>query len=789
MSRIIEISVKDRIAWQTNRTEYICDNNGFEVNFDFDSEWEGVEPKTARFTHGENYTDVVFMGNRCPVPVITDATKMQVGVFAGNLQTTTPVTIICKNSILCGDGVPADPTPDVYTQIMEVIVPEAAEKAEKSAKAAENAKTVAESAANEATKVAQGIPQTVENALKQAKESGKFDGEKGEPGEKGDPGEDYVLTKADKNEIAEIAAEIVDIPEDFGEAFIIHGDMVSMDKSNSEIYEAFLQKRPIYGVMTNGSVNIVGYPAAIGENYALFVNESPGYLTFVTYRDDEVSWEEVAIGGSGEAFVIHATENSMDKTNAEIYEAFTQNRPMYAVAIGEQPVILHPVSVTETNAIFSVNDGNTALVITYNNGEVSIEAVEQGSGGKDGYSPTANVRQTSTGAVITITDKTGTTAATITNGKDGADGKDGEPGAKGEKGDKGDQGEQGPKGDKGDKGDTGSQGIQGIPGEKGDKGDTGAQGEPGKDGADGAPGKDGSNGKDGVSATHSWNGTTLTVTSASGTSSANLKGDKGDKGDQGDPGKDGSNGSPGADGISPTVAVSKSGKVTTVSITDKNGTNTATINDGADGSDGQNGKDGTSVTVKSVSESTADGGSNVVTFSDGKTLTIKNGSKGSTGATGPTGPEGPQGETGATGPKGDTGSQGPKGDTGATGPTGATGQRGTSLLAVTTGPSSYTTEVNGLTPTYRIALSTVKSQASVDEVFAGDTIRYSYYHYPIIYVDASYAYCRARVSIRGASGAAGTTPEKGTDYWTEADKTEIVNAVLAALPVYAGEVV
>lgn len=49
---------------------------------------------------------------------------------------------------------------------------------------------------------------------------------------------------------------------------------------------------------------------------------------------------------------------------------------------------------------------------------------------------------------------------------------------------------------------------------------------------------------------------------------------------------------------------------------------------------GEPGSNGTSVTVKSVSESTADGGSNVVTFSDGKTLTIKNGSKGSTGGKG-----------------------------------------------------------------------------------------------------------------------------------------------------------
>ena len=35
----------------------------------------------------------------------------------------------------------------------------------------------------------------------------------------------------------------------------------------------------------------------------------------------------------------------------------------------------------------------------------------------------------------------------------------------------------------------------------------------------------------------------------------------------------------------------------------------------------------------------------------------------------------------------------------------------------------------------------------------------------------------------------GYTPVKGVDYYTEADKTEMVNAVIAALPVYDGEVV
>lgn len=58
------------------------------------------------------------------------------------------------------------------------------------------------------------------------------------------------------------------------------------------------------------------------------------------------------------------------------------------------------------------------------------------------------------------------------------------------------------------------------------------------------------------------------------------------------------------------------------------------------GDKGSDGKDGTSVTVSKVEESTADGGSNVVTFSDGKTVTIKNGSKGSTGAKGDKGDKG-----------------------------------------------------------------------------------------------------------------------------------------------------
>ena len=68
---------------------------------------------------------------------------------------------------------------------------------------------------------------------------------------------------------------------------------------------------------------------------------------------------------------------------------------------------------------------------------------DDGAPGQDGYSPSASVSGTDTGATITITDKTGTTTAEIKNGKDGKDGapgkdgtngKDGSPGAKGDTG-------------------------------------------------------------------------------------------------------------------------------------------------------------------------------------------------------------------------------------------------------------------------------------------------------------------------------------------------------------------
>lgn len=117
----IEISVQNRVAWQTDTNDYICGNGDFVIGFVFDSEWSEYETKTARFIYNGEHTDIMFTGNECKVPVILNAKRMEVGVYAGDLYTTTPAFINCRKSILCDSGAPADPTPDVYTQIMELL--------------------------------------------------------------------------------------------------------------------------------------------------------------------------------------------------------------------------------------------------------------------------------------------------------------------------------------------------------------------------------------------------------------------------------------------------------------------------------------------------------------------------------------------------------------------------------------------------------------------------------------------------------------------------------------------
>lgn len=117
---IIEVNVSNKIAKLKDRSIVgVCDNSDYVIHFNFDDEWNTYATKTARFKWSDEYTDVVFDGTDCPMPIINDTLRVEIGVYAGELRTTTAAVLYMKKSILSGDGSPADPAPDVYAQIMD----------------------------------------------------------------------------------------------------------------------------------------------------------------------------------------------------------------------------------------------------------------------------------------------------------------------------------------------------------------------------------------------------------------------------------------------------------------------------------------------------------------------------------------------------------------------------------------------------------------------------------------------------------------------------------------------
>ncbi len=116
---VLPITVRNKIATYTADVPYVCGNSDYTAVFTFDEEWNEHTQKTARFVYGSSYTDVLFEGDECPFPVIEEATMIVVGVFAGNLRTSTGASVKACYSIRSGFGAPENPTPDVYDQIME----------------------------------------------------------------------------------------------------------------------------------------------------------------------------------------------------------------------------------------------------------------------------------------------------------------------------------------------------------------------------------------------------------------------------------------------------------------------------------------------------------------------------------------------------------------------------------------------------------------------------------------------------------------------------------------------
>lgn len=98
----------------------IGDNSDYIAKFAFDSEWSGVT-KTARFEMNNRYVDIVLENDECDIPVeVLTKGYLSVGVYSSHMTTTSCEVYITPSIKEIGGNV-ADPTPDVYNQILDAI--------------------------------------------------------------------------------------------------------------------------------------------------------------------------------------------------------------------------------------------------------------------------------------------------------------------------------------------------------------------------------------------------------------------------------------------------------------------------------------------------------------------------------------------------------------------------------------------------------------------------------------------------------------------------------------------
>lgn len=196
----INITVREKNARADDRARIVCGNSDYTVRFDFDEEWAEYAVKTARFiTEGGFFTDVQFSGSDCAVPVLSGTRTLLVGVFAGDVRTTTPAYIPAIHCITDNGRTPAAPPPDVYAQLMErfdkmeapAAVLYSAQELTDEQKATARNNIGAGTGSDSGYSLTDADKAEISTlALAQAKASGEFDGPAGPQGPAGVPGKD-----------------------------------------------------------------------------------------------------------------------------------------------------------------------------------------------------------------------------------------------------------------------------------------------------------------------------------------------------------------------------------------------------------------------------------------------------------------------------------------------------------------------------------------------------------------------------------------------------------------------
>lgn len=108
----IDVNITNKHCAVQGAPVIVCGNSDYTMTFTFDAEWDNAGEKTARFSYIRDgvrrYQDVKLEGDKVAVPPVYGTKGLQVGVYSGDLVTSTPGRIPCEKSIICGTCTPED---------------------------------------------------------------------------------------------------------------------------------------------------------------------------------------------------------------------------------------------------------------------------------------------------------------------------------------------------------------------------------------------------------------------------------------------------------------------------------------------------------------------------------------------------------------------------------------------------------------------------------------------------------------------------------------------------------
>ena len=391
----------------------------------------------------------------------------------------------------------------------------------------------AKASAEEAKAAADSVPQTIEAALAEAKDSGEFDGpqgEKGETGERGPQGEKGE--KGDKGDTGEQGPQ--------GERGIqgLTGPTGATGPQGPQGPRGERGERGATGLTgpqgprglqgekgDKGDTGPMGPQGPAGENTEIFLVRIGGG-NVPDHTEDEIlaAVDEgkvcIAVDLNGYVYTYAGEMPLRDNKNVN---AATFYAPMIHVG-GSADVwciqvygasakrwwmqdarLANPFKITFTGAVEAEYDGSNGITVEIPEGGTGGGG--SGADGEDGgyYRPSVNAD----GVLSWTASKTDMPSVSSANIK-------------------------GPKGDAGETGGTGPAGPEGPQGPIGPEGPAGPQGDPGSDGAPGAPGKDGADGfSPTVTLTREADGVVITATNKDGETSEKVYDGKDAEGGEG----------------------------------------------------------------------------------------------------------------------------------------------------------------------------------------------------------------------------------------------------------------